>query len=251
MNPKGSFPAQTVLTNFTTVERMLSEFLEVIPYCQAHENVWAPKLATVLIESCRQLDSFWRACARLSAYTAPKPDITNFFEYFGPTVATRWVIFWFDKGHKIAPFDQWSKAASFKAGDYVTMDWWKAYNNVKHDALANQEEATLGRAIQAVGGLFLAIVKCPECAEAVWRADWLRGPDPHPAHLAEDSDDSDRLAYMTAESKLFTYAVFLGAQPDPRKYFWGGVASHRFRQWIEQQRSSTGDTVDFLSGPHD
>jgi len=232
-----SFPAQVVLSNFISVERMLSEFLETIPYCKAHEAVWSQKLGTILIESCRQLDSFWRACARLSAYTRPKPDITNFFEYFGPTVATRWIVFWSNEGHRIEPFAEWSKAAGFNGSDYLSVDWWKAYNDVKHDALVNQQEATLGRAVRAIGGFFLAIVKCPECAEAVWRAGWLRGLAPHPAHLAEESGDSDRLAYVTAESKLFTYPVSLGRQPKPAKYFWAGDASHRFHQWIDQQKS--------------
>lgn len=42
----------------------------------------------------------------------------------------------------------------------VSPDWWRAYNQIKHDFLGNLELATIRELIQAAGGLFLLTVLC-------------------------------------------------------------------------------------------
>jgi len=49
------------------------------------------------------------------------------------------------------PWDNWTKSKN--------PDWWRCYNNVKHNRTSNFEDANLGNALNAMAGLYLAI-KC-------------------------------------------------------------------------------------------
>ena len=52
------------------------------------------------------------------------------------------------EGKRIEPFAAWISQS------YVPLDWWQAYNNVKHDRLANRTQATMKHAAQALAALF-------------------------------------------------------------------------------------------------
>src|SRR6266699_918734 len=93
------FPEGYILDGFKNVERSLQEVLRYVPHCAAHEGVWSPVQAECIIDACLQLDSLWKATARMSpsVYPSKNLDITNYYEFFGKagggsSVHERWVV---------------------------------------------------------------------------------------------------------------------------------------------------------------
>jgi hypothetical protein len=218
------FPGNSVVNSFTTTEEMLLDVVRVVPYVREHEQVWSPKLVTVLLEACSQLDSLWKAQASLSRFTKKgNLDIKDYFAYYGKDLGPRWIVAYGEEPELLKPYECWEGAK-----EYVVPDWWAAYNKVKHNRLANRTSATLKSAISALGALFLAIVRCKKCHNAIMQVDWFSG---HPGLLLDDSKSID-LKYGIVESELFTYALGWGAKPIPPGRFWSGYAGHRFTQWF-------------------
>ena len=136
-------------------------------------------------------------------------------------------------GNTTLDFDLWSSVSNYRPESYDSLDWWQAYNNLKHDRLMNREQATLKRAVCALAGLFVAILRCEYCRNDIAQAGWLSGNNHRPeAWLGEDSPHTPS-EFIAAESKLFSYPVgwceaeIQGSQP------WAGPASHRFKQWFD------------------
>ena len=235
---KSSSPANSVINSYISTENMLVDVLRVIPYCDTHESVWSPVLVTTLLETCSQLDSLWKYEAKQSTFvTKKKLNIKDYFAYFGEYVAPRWLVFYGEESIKLQPFDTWNNVASYQSNVYPGLDWWAAYNKVKHDRLINQSEATLKNSTRALAGLFVAILGIESCRNAIAQADWLMGDGYNlQAWLGEDSP-STKSQYITAESKLFTYPVGWSKEKITTKTNWNGTSSLRFRDWFDQYTS--------------
>lgn len=237
MSKAASFPAKTVVDSFLYCERMLTDVLRVVPYCDGHKEVWSPVLTTVIMESCSQLDSLWGHTAERSpCVTKTEFNITDYFGYFRSQPLTplpkRWVVFWGEDVIQLHPFQQWDGVST-----YEPLDWWQTYNKLKHDRLANKEKATLSAAVDAMAGLFLAILANEYCSYAAEAAGWLSASDaiaynPKPS-LGEDSP-SVKDNYVAAESRLFAYPVGWCTQAVKQTDLWQGNASFRFRHWFEE-----------------
>jgi len=235
------FPANSVLDWYIEAEKMLANFLEYVPYCDTHKEVWSPKLVIVLQETCSQLDSLWRWEAINVRGKNDRVDIADYFELYGAKMAPRWVVFWADKPEKVQPFTEWQGIQNYRP-----LDWWKdGYQKVKHNRLENRTCASLNRTVEALAGLFLAIVRSDNCRQCLWEKHWLSWNDSTPTPfdplecLKEDDGslkDEGRcvVTRMAVESELFTYPVGLcTGLVSPRKDFplWEGKCSHRFKLW--------------------
>lgn len=241
MVAKEVFPGTSVLSWYISAEQMLDDVLRVVPYCTSHENVWSPVLATVLLESCSQLDSLWNFEARQSScVTKKKLEIPDYFCYFGEYLAYRWVVFWGEEPEQFCPYEPWRSVSQYTTANYIPLDWWQAYNRLKHDRLRNRQEATLKRALHALAALFLNILRCEFCRDEVAQAGWLSaapGAAHNPrTHLGEDSP-STKDAYVLAESKLFSYPVGWCKQSIGSNDLWLGNGGHRFMLWFNEHRS--------------
>jgi hypothetical protein len=217
-----------VIASFDQTEAMLHDVLRVVPYCPEHENVWSPQLVTILLDTCSQLDSLWKS----QSATGSRPDITDYFQMFGGEVAKRWLVVWGEEGQRLQPFAEWDGVPGYTRAAYTPLPWWKAYNDVKHDRLANRKEATLGRTVFALAALLVAIVRCPDCAEGVAQAEWV------PEMKASGFPPREFLAggrftnNTVAETKLFSYPISSGTG-------WSlGVVrprtSTRFLHWMDE-----------------
>lgn len=211
---------------------MLGEVLNTVPYGPEHENVWSPRLTTVLLEACSQLDSLWRA----RSHQATSLSIKDYFDHFGPDVADRWLVFWGEPALRLQPFSAWARIAERERADYQALDWWKAYNALKHDRLKYRKDATLRNAVHALAGLFVAIVRSPECAAAIAHDGWI----PSPGQLgipAEDLlADESPVQGIVVETRLISYGVQLGWNPGPARHRGLSVrsGSYRFQSWCAE-----------------
>jgi len=235
-------PAQTVLNTYQRIEDSLNRVLQVVPYCDNHKKVWSDYLVTVILEACSLLDSLWRdqswqsSCVRNQKKTKNDLMMFDYFKYYGEYMEPRWLVFWSEEPIIKHPFKGWSKTGQYKEkGDQTFLDWWTAYNNLKHDRLQNRTEATLHKAVRAVGALFLAILRCEDCRGEIFQSGWLTGKRERPECFLGEDSPSDKDAFVAAETKLFTYAVWWGKESVPHGNEWLGPASDRFVQWFNKQ----------------
>ncbi|MCH8315042.1 MAG: hypothetical protein IIA64_03625 [Planctomycetes bacterium] len=240
MSKMPAFPARTVVSSFVDCEEDLCSFLRMVPYCSQHEDVWSPLLVRIMLDTCSQLDSLWGYTAWLSRFVRQEKKrrdrltIRDYFKYFAEAPLTplgkRWVVFWSEEPTQIRPFESWDGGESYK-----DLDWWKVYNKVKHDRLANREMATLSVAVHAMAGLFLAILSCEHCRYGIEAADWLTSSERvayNPkASLGEDSP-SVKYNFVAAESQLFSYPVGWCGATVEKNDSWYGSASMKFRHWF-------------------
>jgi hypothetical protein len=235
---KQLFSPNSVINTYIATEDYLYAFLGNVPYCPEHKNVWSPILVTILLESCSQLDSLWQYESRKSpCVTKRRLSINDYFSYYGEYLGDKWLMFYGETTEIIKPYSMWSQASQYIPQQYPKheLEWWKAYNKLKHNRFINRSEAKLQFAINALAGLFLVILRSESCRNAIAQAGWMFG-DGHniQAHLGEDSP-SDKDKFITAESKLFTYAVGWGKEILlPGRIDWQGTCSLRFRHWIDQ-----------------
>lgn len=237
----------SVLNWYVDAEDMLQDVLRYVPYCLEHKSVWSPKLVTILYEVCSQLDSLWFYEAKKSQFVKEKRlTIENYFEYNGEKIAPLWVVFWGQEPEKIQPFKSWDKlpVTSYKKEKWkksLTPEWWEAYQKIKHNRLANENMATLEYAVNAVAGLFLAIIRSEDCRDDISQLGWLScngttNGNPQ-AWLGEDSPSTKRKA-IAVESKLFGYAVGWSKEAIKKESIWTGCASRRFQRWFNQYESA-------------
>ncbi len=228
------FPARTVIVSFNLIERMMSDIVGVVPFCPEHHGVWSPQLATVLLEAGSQLDSLWKA----RSPAGPRPDMPAYFSQFGEGVARSWLVFWGEGGHRVQPFAAWDGAASWAKTDYVPLPWWRAYNAVKHDRLAERRQATLMNAVEALAALFVAIVRSPPCASAVANEEWIPDPSRYGQTPEELLAGGGFIGNLVAESRLFSFPFHAGAERpvsvptsaySPRFAHWCG--ENGIREW--------------------
>jgi hypothetical protein len=234
-NPN-EFPASAVVASFIATERTLVDVLEIVPYCNEHENVWSPRLATVIMEACSQLDSLWSHEARQSSFLGPDLNlkIKHHFKHFACKVGYRWAVFWADPPVQLRPYKTWDGVT-----EYAPLEWWQAYNDLKHNRLEYLKRATLSAAVNAVAGLFLAVVASEYCREAIESANWLSAGQAvahNPkATLSEDWPSANQ-NFVAAESRLFTYPVGWCRETTNPNTEWDGDASFRFRHWWRTYR---------------
>jgi hypothetical protein len=231
------FPGRSVISWFSSVEQMLEEVLAVIPYEEAHLGVWSPKLTTIILEACSQLDSLWKHEALLSEYVKQKkPTISHYYGYFGEYLAPRWLVFWGEHPTQLKPFAAWQNT-SFEESKYQSnpLKWWTAYNALKHDRIKSRKDSKLEHAVYALAGLFLAILRCESCRTPVLEAGWLQSVSHNPkVALDEDVNDTSRIV-VCAETRLFSYPVSNWRIKSKREGLrWTGPASDRFRSWYDE-----------------
>jgi len=218
VSTESQFPAHDVLEWYTNAESLLVDFLRYVPYCDSHGEVWSPRLVTILQETCSQLDSLWRwEAVHIHERKSNEVNIMDYFELFGPELAKRPVLFWADEPRQIDPFEKWQDVTEFKKEAYAPLDWWtEGYQKIKHNRLENRTCATLKRTVEALSGLFLALVRCESCWQALWQRCWLSSCDQSMADplyslgaVFKPADHHRRHAPppVAVESGLFAYRV--------------------------------------------
>lgn len=136
---------------FTDAERNLYDFLGFVPYCDEHKNVCSPRLVTIFLDVCSQIDSLWSwemEKNRMKPIKGKNPCIVDYFSHFGSDIASKWAVFWGESGEKVQPFSPWSsltasefnKTTWYSRKQELELVWWEAYQDVKHNRIKNQKK---------------------------------------------------------------------------------------------------------------
>ncbi len=230
MSPVSTFHGETVISSFSHVELMFDDVLRHIPYVSVHEDVWSPSLVTVLMEACSQLDSLWKYKVTNSPNAILPPssenlNITHYFQNFGQELAPQWAVLWTQGGRRMKPFAAWVSQS------YVPLDWWQAYNAVKHDRLANRTRATMRHAARALAALFINIVTYPPALSDMARAGWMKKSAKTTSVFLLEGQPAE---LRFAESHLLSYLIEVDRKghSGTRKQEAGTDGSYRVYLWI-------------------
>ncbi|MCX7424660.1 MAG: hypothetical protein NTW96_03380 [Planctomycetia bacterium] len=233
----------TAVEGFLTVEGLLQEALRYVPYCDEHRNVWSSHFARIILDAASQVDSIWKATAKIDdpARSGDRLTIKSHFDRFGPLVAGQEVIFFSGVSPRIGPFGEW------RHSDFAPPRWWKAYNRLKHDRLSNQKDATLDHAVNAVGALLLAVTYSGSCDVALINAGLLDAS----AKYVWNSRETRHLRDVTSdcaaklETGLFAHPLGVFGVDNCRLPGYWMSASPRFNVWwlqyVIQRREGSAD----------
>lgn len=209
------------------MEEWLQDASKFVPYCPDHRNVWSHHFAGIILEAASQVDSVFKATAKLEAPTIQHARLTilDYHRLFGRSTRHQTVVFFGDIEPTVFhPFRSWKQGSKSPA-------WWIAYNKLKHDRFANQPVATFENALNSVAALLVAIVYSGKCDHALICANLV---SPGEA-LAKTSTgilrDAEAINCVKIESKLFAHPIGV-ALSNPRRLFYDWQSdSARFNFW--------------------
>jgi hypothetical protein len=219
----------TAVEGLLTVETMLHDVIRHVPFCENHRAVWSSHLARIILDAASQVDSVWKATAKLlDPGTARRLTLKDHFHKFGDLVANQSVVFFSGESPSvISPFCAWQKS------DFSVPPWWSAYNSLKHDRFVNQTEATLGHAVDSVAALLLAIVYSGTCDLALICAMLLDPSSSNPWAFTNTGLLRDVAFDCRAkiETKLLAHPLgVFGVKGCNLSSYWAS-ASPRFNAW--------------------
>jgi hypothetical protein len=220
----------TAIEGLLTVETALQEALRFVPFCDEHRTVWSSHFTRIILDAASQVDSVWKATAKIidSATSSDRLTLKDHYDRFGGQVARQNVVFFGGESPCIIrPFSDWRNSA------FSSPAWWDAYNKLKHDRFANQTQATLEHAVNAVGALLLAIIYSGSCDLALISAMLLDPSSKNPWAFTETGLLRDVTFQCMAklETKLFAHPLGICGVDDCNLSNWWMSASPRFNIW--------------------
>ena len=149
--------ANLVIEWFIDLEDRLKKFLRTVPINWNHRAI-LPLLSGIITEAGGLVDSILRKEYDLSGSKAKRHNlrINHFREHYERRYSlssSRSVIF----QHPpvlLYPFREWSLPPKMK----TELEWWDAYNKIKHERTEHFSRANLINAISATGGLLLVLL---------------------------------------------------------------------------------------------
>jgi hypothetical protein len=221
----------TAIEGLSTAETSLREALRFVPFCDEHRFVWSSHFTSIILEAASQVDSIWKATEKIVHPAAVNRNVTikNHYNRFGNLVAAQKVIFFGGASPcVIHPFEEWENISSFSSPT-----WWEAYNKLKHDRFANQTEATLEHAVNAVGALLLAIIYSGSCDLALISAKLLDTSQYNPWAFTKTGllRDVPFNCQSKIETELFAHPLGVFGTKDCNLSGHWDSASPRFNIW--------------------
>ncbi len=160
--------ADLVVKWYIELEDRLSDILKTTLYTNETENIFLPPLANILLDACSLLDAVLR-----EEYTGLTNrndlSIVEYCKYFEPLLklgSHKTIIYQYPLLY-IQPFSGWLSSS----GDYQPLEWWTAYNKIKHDRILEYRRATLKNAVQGLCALHQVVSLCKTFLNALIRQD--------------------------------------------------------------------------------
>jgi hypothetical protein len=168
------FAAGQLLDWYERIEKGILTFAEHVPLVLENEGFQAPMLASYLIDAAGLVDSVFRDMTQdmneVSRGSVKRDDckIVDFYELHTKSLDlhnTRSIML-VSPARTRCPFSMWKDR-------YASLPWWKAYNDLKHDRLANIRVSTVGAALDALSGLHQVISRRLDLVPMMIRRGWL------------------------------------------------------------------------------
>ena len=134
-------------TYFAALERDLEVVARYVEFAEANLGTFSLELAHLLMAASSEVDVVAKLlCARLDP-DSPRKNIDHYRDVLTrrlpdlssmPVLIPRY-------GMRLTPWDNWTRGEN--------PDWWRSYNNVKHERNAYFQEATLKNALNSLAAL--------------------------------------------------------------------------------------------------
>ncbi len=168
------FERNSVTHWYEILEGRLLDFLQLVPPVETNLAVHSPHLAGIILEAAGLLDSVFReispdpAPVRGTPKRADELDIGD-YEYL---FSSRFDLSNYRSYVLVSPPQVRCPFAAWGREEHLP--WWRIYNEIKHNRIANLRKATLDVAIEAMCALHQIISRDPNFAEAVLRHHWVK-----------------------------------------------------------------------------
>jgi len=136
---------------FLALEHDLDVLSRYVEFCPANLSVFSLELAHLLFAAASEVDVLAKCLCQIFAPASPRENITHYRPILLAqlTALPTTEISVPRYGLKFCPWDNWATAAG------PNPNWWKSYNNVKHERNVFFQEATLQNALNALGALLI------------------------------------------------------------------------------------------------
>ena len=151
-------PQKELNSLVTTAHLIIRDLYELFNYVEPSDeniNVYSHRLYELLLRTATEIESNFKGILSSNGYPiASNMNIKN--DYYKVDKASilhdykvifnRWKTY-----HEFRPFEAWNN------GTYVTLPWYQAYNEVKHNRYNEFSKANLGNVINAIAGLLCVL----------------------------------------------------------------------------------------------
>lgn len=211
-----AFHKDQVIEWYKWLESQLQDIMSVLPPAPENLMSYSPRIPSLILDSCGLMDSVFRQITPDTVIVDNKTkkrskiDIKDFAKLYSANFDLhnlRSIPFTSPLQFR-CPFEPWTNIAS--GGDYKALEWWKTYNDLKHDRIAHMKTARLNVAIDAICGLHQIISVIPEFSDAILRAGWVDTSGVNPEWLLEimrkETKTTPFQGYLV-ESELFILPI--------------------------------------------
>lgn len=159
--------AELVVKWYLELEDRLVQILRVTLYTPETQLIFLPPLVNIVLDGCSLLDGIFRE----EFGGSEKRDdlnIVKYCRYFEQTyslASLRTVMYQYPLLY-LKPFEGW-----YNDGSYQPLEWWQAYNKLKHDRIQECKNATLKNAVQSLCALHQVISQSQTFIDALIRQD--------------------------------------------------------------------------------
>jgi len=228
--PHGAFESGLMWAVYDDMEKSFLTFLDYVPLTYDHSKVYSHKLLQLILQIGAYVDTSFKEMATCSSFDGnvkcetirkkcAKGETVNIDlarEAFEPIyrLSARFVVVKSPEYSARVIVERWAPFAEFKSGR--SPKWWRAYNAVKHDWLANLKEANIRNTLHALASAFLLNVVHKPGLQALARSGLLKGKPPEGKTVAPEITrrilEGKRLprnVYAMVETPLFIRLVSL------------------------------------------
>jgi len=183
-----------IFLNFQNLERDLIQFMEYVPYIPDNYNILSPKLNTIILEACSLAESVLKHFA-----VGDKKKNLNLKHYSKVTEPllelgrTTSMLLNFPVS-LIKPFAGWDKRQP---------NWWKVYNQLKHDRISNYNVATYENAVLSIAGLHQVLSRSRLFIGNMIAAGWINNDSEDFLDLLASRNVGTGPPEIAVESKIF------------------------------------------------
>lgn len=201
-----------VISNFSSLEIRLAEFLDFLPYTKDSKHVVSPRFIPIILDACSLIDSVLRHLAVKSDKRIGFKELALETESHLELDAT-YSILLTPTIEFLNPFASWTTK---------TPAWWAAYNRVKHDRVSEYSNATYENVVLSLCALHQVLARNGHFIPSLISAGWLdhKNPDLEELIMAQHIHVGVKTLHLIpVETRLFVtpnisnFVDFSGGQP--------------------------------------
>ncbi|MDG5494484.1 hypothetical protein [Niveispirillum sp. BGYR6] len=153
--------AQRYIRGFLIIIDDLKNLFNYIEPSDECLRSYSHRIHEMFMRACVEVEANFKAILRENGYKKNKPNMVDYFlvDHTHHLSSYEVLLPIWDGFGRWVPFEKWRpyRGKQIKRGDFTPLEWYKAYNNSKHDRYQNFKEANFENLIKAVSGLLVLI----------------------------------------------------------------------------------------------